>query len=155
MLLLASGYLFTALIAIAHALTFPGLFAPTGLFGAGSQTTVWLYMCWHGVFPLLVLGYALSKGEAGAPTIRWSVRGSILGSIVAVCVVVVVLVWAVTGGHNFLPILLHERRYAPAMIGIVSSVWLLSLAALTVLWKRRKALGAGRLADGCNVRVAF
>ena len=61
LLLLASGYLFTALAAIVHALTFPGLFAPAGLLGAGSQTTVWLYMVWHGGFPLLVLGYALLK----------------------------------------------------------------------------------------------
>ncbi len=136
LLLLASGYLFTAFAAIAHALTFPALFAPTGLFGAGSQTTVWLYMCWHGVFPLLVLGYALSTRDGG-PAIKGSVRGSILGSIIAVCAVVAVLVWAVTGGHNFLPVLLHERRYTPAMIGIVSSIWLLSLAALVVLWKRR------------------
>ncbi len=34
LLLLACGYLFTAAAAIAHALTFPGLFAPTGLFHA-------------------------------------------------------------------------------------------------------------------------
>lgn len=136
LLLLASGYLFTALAAVAHALTFPGLFAPTGLFNAGSQTTVWLYMCWHGVFPLLVLGYALSTRD-GRPEIRGPVRGYILGSIVIVCVVIAVLVWAVTGGHNFLPILLHERRYTPTMIGIVSSVWLLSLAALVALWRRR------------------
>src|SRR5215212_9066890 len=46
LLLLASGYLFAATAAIVHALTFPGLFAPTGLFGAGTQTTVWLYMVW-------------------------------------------------------------------------------------------------------------
>lgn len=136
LLLLASGYLFTALTAVAHALTFPGLFAPTGLLGAGSQTTVWLYMCWHGVFPLLVIGYALSARDGG-PAIHGAVRTYILGSIVAVFAVVAVLVWAVTGGHNFLPILLHERRYTPAMIGIVSLVWLLSLVALVVLWKRR------------------
>src|SRR4051795_3662886 len=61
LLLLASGYLFTAMAAIVHALTFPGLFAPGGLFGAGTQTTVWLYMVWHGGFPLLVLGYTLLK----------------------------------------------------------------------------------------------
>lgn len=61
LLLLASGYLFTAGAAIVHALTFPGLFAPSGLLNGGSQTTVWLYMIWHGVFPLLVLGYALLK----------------------------------------------------------------------------------------------
>ena len=39
LLVLASGYLFTALMAVTHALTFPGLFAPTGLLGAGAQTT--------------------------------------------------------------------------------------------------------------------
>ena len=72
LLLLASGYLFTALAAIVHALTFPGLFAPGGLLGAGTQTTVWLYMIWHGGFPLLVLGYALLKGANGGPKIRGS-----------------------------------------------------------------------------------
>src|SRR5450755_2849364 len=59
LLLLASGYLFTAAAAVAHALTFPGLFAPAGLFNAGPQTTVWLFMVWHSGFPVLVLGYAL------------------------------------------------------------------------------------------------
>src|SRR5687768_17707109 len=39
MLLLASGYLFTACMAVVHTLTFPGLFAANGLLGAGPQTT--------------------------------------------------------------------------------------------------------------------
>ena len=47
LLLLAGGYLFTALIVVAHALTFPGAFTPTGLFGAGQQTAAWLYLPWH------------------------------------------------------------------------------------------------------------
>jgi hypothetical protein len=63
LLLLTCGYLFTAAAAVAHALTFPGLFTPDGLFHAGSQTTVWLYMIWHGGFPLFVLGYALLKNQ--------------------------------------------------------------------------------------------
>src|SRR5258708_15331 len=54
---LASGYLFTALMAVVHALTFPELFSPTGLLGAGPQTTAWLYMFWHAGFPLAVIGY--------------------------------------------------------------------------------------------------
>ena len=63
LLLLASGYLFTAAAAVVHALSFPGLFAPTGLLNAGPQTTVWIYMVWHGGFPLFVLGYALLKDQ--------------------------------------------------------------------------------------------
>src|SRR5262245_29682225 len=78
LLLLASGYLFTAMAAIVHALTFPGLFSPGGLFGAGSQTTVWLYMVWHGVFPLLVIGYALLKANDDEPAMKGSPGGAIV-----------------------------------------------------------------------------
>ena len=38
---------------------FPGVFAPAGLLDAGPQTTAWLYMFWHGGFPLFVIAYAL------------------------------------------------------------------------------------------------
>ena len=42
LLMLASGYLFSSLMAIPYTLTFPGAFAPTGLLGAGSQSSAWL-----------------------------------------------------------------------------------------------------------------
>jgi PAS domain S-box-containing protein len=137
LLLLASGYLFTAAAAIAHALTFPGLFAPTGLFNAGPQTTVWLFMVWHGGFPLLVLGYALLKGKDGGKKIRGSPARAIWGSVVAVVVVMIALVWVATGRHDLLPTLLSEGHYTSTMIGVVSAVWCLSLAALLALWFRR------------------
>ena len=137
LLLLASGYLFTAAAAIAHALTFPGLFAPAGLLDAGPQTTVWLFMVWHGGFPVLVLGYALLKDKEGGDKIRSSTRGAILGSVAAVGVAMLAVVWIVTGRHDFLPILLSEGHYTSTMIGVVSAVWSLSLAALLVLWFRR------------------
>src|SRR3989440_1415908 len=85
---LASGYLFTALMTVAHALTFPGLFSPTGLLGAGPQSTAWLYMLWHGGFPLLVIAYALLKDagrETGRPRRRAGV--AVLASLAAVFVV--------------------------------------------------------------------
>jgi PAS domain S-box-containing protein len=137
LLLLASGYLFTAAAAVAHALSFPGLFAPTGLFNAGSQTTVWLYMIWHGGFPLLVLGYALLKNRDGDAKISGSAGRAILGSAVAVGVAMIFLVWVVTAGHDMLPTLLSGGHYTSTMIGVVSAVWALSLAALLVLWFRR------------------
>jgi PAS domain S-box-containing protein len=137
LLLLASGYLFTAAAAIAHALTFPGLFTPNGLFNAGPQTTVWLFMIWHGGFPLLVLGYALLKDEHGGPKIRGSTGRAIWGSFAAVIFAIIALVWIVTNRHDWLPTLLSEGRYTATMIGVVSAVWCLSLAALLVLWFRR------------------
>jgi len=144
LLLLTGGYLFTAAAAVAHALTFPGLFTPNGLFHAGSQTTVWLYMVWHGGFPLFVLGYALLKSQEngqvdgqGGPRIEGSAARAALATIAAVIAAMIAIVWIVTGGHDLLPTLLSEGRYTSVMIGVVSSVWLLCLAALFVLWRRR------------------
>ncbi|HEY0801702.1 MAG TPA: MASE4 domain-containing protein, partial [Steroidobacteraceae bacterium] len=52
LLLLASGYLFASLISVVQLLAFPGMFAATGLLGAGPQTALWLCVFWHGGFPL-------------------------------------------------------------------------------------------------------
>src|SRR6201996_242034 len=48
-----------------------------------------------------------------------------------------VFTWLVTGAHDLLPVLLSGGRYTPVMIGVVSTVWCLSLAALVVMWFRR------------------
>ena len=137
LLLLASGYLFTAAAAITHALTFPGLFAPNGLLGAGSQTTVWLYMVWHGVFPLLVLGYALLKARDNGAKIQGPTGGAIVASIVTVSVAMSAFAWIVTAQHDLLPLLLSGDHYTPVMLGVVSTVWCLSLGTLAVLWIRK------------------
>jgi PAS domain S-box-containing protein len=134
LLLLASGYLFTAMAAIVHALTFPDLFVPGGLLGAGSQTTVWLYMIWHGGFPLLVLAYSLLKATTNGSTIRGSTSGAIVTSIIVVAVTMAAFTWLVTAQHDLLPTLLSRGRYTPVMLWVVSMVWCLSLAALVTLW---------------------
>ena len=138
LLLLASGYLFTAFIAVAHALTFPGLFAPTGLLGAGPQSTAWLYMFWHGGFPLIVVGYALLK-ERGHETNQTRRRAgtAVLFSVAVVLVVVCGLTLLATMGQQSLPAIMQGNRYTPAMIVVVSSVWALSVVALACLWRRR------------------
>jgi two-component system, sensor histidine kinase and response regulator len=44
LLALAAGYLFDSLMIVSHALSFPGVFSPSGLMGSGPQTTAWLYL---------------------------------------------------------------------------------------------------------------
>jgi signal transduction histidine kinase len=138
LLVLASGYLFTASITVAHALTFPGVFSPTGLLGAGTQSTAWMYMFWHGGFPLVVVAYALLKdGKSGPDPPRAQARVAIVSSVAAVLVVVCGLTLLATAGKNFLPSVIEDDRYTPAMLGIMSSVWALSIIGLMVLWRRR------------------
>jgi two-component system, sensor histidine kinase and response regulator len=138
LLVLASGYLFTAFMAVAHALTFPGLFSPTGLLGAGPQTTAWLYMFWHAGFPLAVIAYAwLERGTEGMSAMRKSTRTAIAGSAACVLAVVCALTLLATAGAAALPAVMAGNGYTDALIVVISTVWLFSLAALLALWRRR------------------
>ncbi|MCG2629635.1 PAS domain S-box protein [Bradyrhizobium sp. WYCCWR 13023] len=137
LLLLSAGYLFTAAAAVTHALTFPGLFSPTGLLGAGTQTTVWLYMIWHAGFPLFVLAYGWLKDGNGGNKIEGQTQRSIVLTVLAVIVAMIVIAWTVTARHDLLPVLLRDGRYTATMIGVVSFIWSLSFAALITLWFRK------------------
>jgi signal transduction histidine kinase len=136
MLVLACGYLFTALAAAAHMLTFPGLFAEGGLLGAGPQSTAWLYMFWHGGFPFVVIAYAwLKNRHSDTPADRvWSeVLLAMAIAAVAACAVTLLA----TAGQDLLPPIMSGNQYTPAMIGVVSSTWVLSAVALVALWRQK------------------
>src|SRR5438874_6106928 len=135
---LAGAYLFTAFMTIAHALTFPGLFAPTGLLGAGPQSTAWLYMFWHGGFPLLVIAYAWLKTSDAEPA-RSPGRPAfaILGSAEAALIVAGGFTLLATAGQDFLPAIMQDHRYTSSMNTVITLIWGLSLVALATLWRRR------------------
>ena len=70
-LVIASGYLLTALLIVPYLLAFPGVLAPNGLVG-GLQTSAHLYLLWHCGFPLFVIGYALDEGPGpGRTLLAW------------------------------------------------------------------------------------
>jgi signal transduction histidine kinase len=136
LLTLAGGYLFTAFIAAAHVMTFPGLFTPTGLLGAGPQSTAWLYMFWHGGFPLFVIAYALLGDEADEVDRRRG-RIAVLSSVMAVLALACAFTLLATAGQSTLPAIMQGNHYTTAMSIVVSSVWAASLVALIVLWRKR------------------
>jgi two-component system sensor histidine kinase/response regulator len=138
LLVLAGGYLFTAVMAALHMLTFPGLFAATGLLGAGPQSTAWLFMFWHGGFPLCVVLYARltqTTRDREAPSRRTGM--AVVGTVAAVLVAAGALTLLATAGQTALPSIMRGSRYTPAMLGVVSGTWGLSVLALAVLWRRR------------------
>ncbi|MGM8060989.1 response regulator [Vogesella indigofera] len=137
LLALATGYLFTACMAVVHALSFPGLFSPAGLLGAGPQTTAWLYMFWHGGFPLLVMVYTmLARRKLELPP-RWHPAYAILLCCMLAALATLALLLVVTLGHAYLPPIMQGNRYTPVMRGVVFSVWGLSLLAFVLLLRDR------------------
>ncbi len=138
LLILAAGYFFSALMAIPHLLTFPGLFSARGLLGAGEQTTAWLYFLWHAGFPVFVLGYCAARSGgwlAGRGAAVSATLVPLMGLGVVALVVALTLLCTVFGAH--LPNLMHGDMDAPAKVAVANATWLLSALALLALLLRR------------------
>jgi signal transduction histidine kinase len=141
-LMLASGYLFTALIIIPYTLTFPGAFAPTGLLGAGIQSTAWLYIFWHFGYPASVAAYASYKGAGSSGNVReGSPSAAIRRAVFIVVAVVCTLAWLATAGKNYLPPLFVDVTHTgPLSPYVLALDGLVSVFALAMLWARRRSL---------------
>jgi len=86
-LVLASGYLFTALVVIPHALAYPGAFTATGLIGGGPQTSPWLFFTAHLAFAVVLFSYARLKDLDHANALRASSTRSAIRVSVAIAAV--------------------------------------------------------------------
>jgi diguanylate cyclase (GGDEF)-like protein len=137
---LASGYLFTAFMTFSHALNYPDVFSPGGLPGAGSQTTSWLFLFWHGGFPLFVILYTRFDNEKpdSASVPRGGAETAIIAGVITVLAAVYGLTLIATADHDFLPTFILNDRSATAMTAGASGCWTLSFLALMLLWRRRK-----------------
>jgi signal transduction histidine kinase len=142
LLVIASGYLYTALIVIPWMLTFPGVFTPSGLLGAGLQTTTWLYNLWHAGFPMFVIAYALLKDADPAEGLwQGSGRAAILSSVAATGTVVCAMTFLVTAGNDLLPReSLDPVRFSTVWLYFAGGLTLLIAVALIMLWIRRRSV---------------
>jgi signal transduction histidine kinase len=142
LLAIASGYLFTALMLIPWMLTFPGVFTPGGLLGAGLQSTNWLYILWHAGFPLLVIAYALLKDADRAKRLwQGSAGAATLSSVVMTAAVVCAATFLVTAYDPLLPRMMHDTTHLSALWYYAAApMALLSVLALIALWIRRRSV---------------
>ena len=135
---LAAGYLFTALIVIPHALSFPGAFSETGLLGAGPQSAAWLYVGWHAVLPVAIIDFALRRDYAGgAAEPANAARTSIMMASLAAVGGVLAMTLLVTAGHAWLPPVIENGHFTPATRVAVGVLLILPLGALLMLARRR------------------
>ena len=140
---LATGYVFTGLILIPHALTFPGAFAPGGLLGAGVSTTAWIYIFWRTGLPVAVIFYVLfNRSDAAAPLREDRPAVSIgLAVFVAIALAAAATILA-TRGHDLLPQLYVSRSVSnyTNMLWAGSAVMALAVASMVTLFRRRKSV---------------
>ena len=133
-LALASGYVFTPLLILAHALSFPDAFRPGSLIG-GSQTTAWLWMGWHTLFPVFIIVYALlvrgdRLGGGRAKALSPFIAPITIAATIALALVVV---FATT--RELLPPLMVGARYESTTVWFLLVGWLAHVVALaTLIW---------------------
>ncbi|MDP3514307.1 MAG: MASE4 domain-containing protein [Sulfuritalea sp.] len=135
---IACGYLFNAAMAIFHALSFPGLFAPSGLLNSGPQTTAWLYFFWHGSFPLFVIAYVVLKGNGVTPAERRIPLAWAMGiAVIVASALASAFMLLATSGAWLLPQIMTGDLDVSTKIFVALAVWAISLAALASLWWRK------------------
>ena len=137
LLLLAAGYLFSALTVPTWALSFPGVFDGLGI-DLGMQTTAVLATLRRLGFPLFILAYALSPlcGQAKGPPGR-----AIAASILGVCLVVALMTGLILANHTLLPAFMLDDRQVNALWFHVPLVALgLYGVNIVLLLHRRRAL---------------
>jgi signal transduction histidine kinase len=141
-LVIASGYLFTAFLIVPYVLAFPGVLAPNGVIG-GLQTSAHLYLISHCAFPLFVTGYALSKDEDSSRRLsQGKVRSAILQSVAWTAAGAAVVAFLCIRGAPVLPrIMLDQNRFVPEWLYVVGApIATLCILALVVLWFRRRSI---------------
>ena len=141
--LLAGGYLVSGLAVVPWALTFPGVFAPDGLLGAGLQTTAMIAALRRLSFPLAVLGYALlqrrrSPPLAGPAAVPRLILLTLLGSLA----VVLAATALATLDAAVLPAMMRDRRAANGLWTalLTASLLLTVMAAALLLARRQRSL---------------
>jgi membrane-associated sensor protein len=141
-LVIANGYIFTALVLIGWTVMFPGVFVPGQPLLGGLQSASGFYIAWRSGFSAFVIGYAFLKDANPDKPIWWiTARSAITLSVASTVGVVLVIALICIAGEPLLPHImadsLHYSSSYPYAIGIPNCS--LSIFALTVLWIRRRS----------------
>jgi len=141
-LLLASGYLFNAMISIPFLLAFPGGLQTEGGLIGGPQSAIWLWHYWHIIFPILVTSaivvHRVTNGLQLTRPRLWPIS---LLAMATVMLAVGVLTLTVTHGHDSLPVLIDVTHKPPLT---TSFYWAGGIAALITLIALSLTLFHGR-----------
>lgn len=141
LLALASGYLFSGLLVVPWALTFPGVFAPDGLLEPGPQSTATIAALRRVGFPLGILAYTLLPPGPSRQLRHDSIPRTLVALVLAMSAIVLGLVIAILQFDGFLPGFMISQSETAA-IWIVVPVLAVSLCVLALarLWRHGRSV---------------
>ena len=142
LLLVASAFLFRALIIVPHELAFSEIFRTPALPGIGLQSSVWLSAFWHLAIPLGAIGYVLLKNKkAGLLDLSQSARNTITGAVIGVCLLASAVVWLATAGRLFPSIMVSAVSANRLWRNIIEPpILALFAVSIVLMWRKRSSL---------------
>jgi signal transduction histidine kinase len=141
-LVVASGYLFTALIMLPFFATWFDLLPAQSKLG-GLHAASWLYLAWHVGFLVFVIAYALTKDQAvGRSPWPGKAHSAVLFSVVSTFVLAVAVTLAIVTWESALPVVFFDYvRFSPAWVYVIGMpIALAGLIAMALLWFRRRSV---------------
>jgi diguanylate cyclase (GGDEF)-like protein len=112
---LATAYALSGMAIATHIAVFPGVIVAAGMFGARSQTIMWVWVLWHSGFPLCIAVYAaIADRIPPVKPIEVSARlvFTMLGGVLSTVALATVLF---TQYEQYLPLLVRSR--SPGLLG--------------------------------------
>jgi signal transduction histidine kinase len=139
--ILGSGYLYTALLLIPHALTFPGAFAANGLFGDGVNTPAWFAILRYPAFALVVVLYARFKPAGSSAQPESERPAPNIGAYMAAAILLAMAAGLLAASGLLPPLLFDRAREMRAnVIEYQVTLTVCWVVAIVVLWRRRSSV---------------
>jgi signal transduction histidine kinase len=138
LLVLANGYLFTALMTVSGVLSYPGVFAPTGVLGGGFQATAWIGTSYQFAQPIFLIAAVLLRDSRQTTGIVQRSPGlAITLSIALVTAITCGLTWGLIAYDEILPrIFVNSVQPGHNQILVAVPIMALEAIALLLLWRR-------------------
>jgi PAS domain S-box-containing protein len=143
LLVVACGYLFSALMVMVHGLTFPGAFSTTKNLSGVAHFNLSIYLLWHLALPMTLFAYVRVREEdrpeitVGAPkalVLIWSIVGVIFLVVCSVLIAALGVLLLPPPVQNLNPF------YYPAAPWLISMTMLICAVALFTMWAFRRSV---------------
>jgi signal transduction histidine kinase len=139
LLVLASGFLFSAMILIPYAVTFPGALAPSGLEPAGPQAGPWLGTCWYLISPVFLIAAVLVREFR--KTAGMAQRSPVLAIGISIALVAAFaggLSWAIIAHEAVIPRISVDGT--GQRLNNIPYIMALEAIAAILLWRRGRSV---------------
>jgi PAS domain S-box-containing protein len=143
LLVLACGYLFSALMVAAHVLSFPEAFSQQGDLARAARINFIIYLLWHLGLPAALFAYVWLRGkERTTPGPRTPAALVTISSVAGIFALVGCVVWLVAAVDKLLPSPRSTFHPFPDPVTpwLVNLTILICAAALFVLWAFRRSV---------------